>query len=71
MAWRWQWRSKLLRVDFDTPMHWTDRDKEAWKLVEARARAGAKIDADKLSSIQFYVDTGQEMALELAKRPTG
>jgi predicted GTPase len=67
LGWHWQRKSKLLRVEFDEPLRWTDRDKEAWKLVEARAKAGAGLDADKLSTIQFYVDTAQEMALELAR----
>jgi uncharacterized protein len=68
LAWRWQINARLIgRVEFNTPPHWTDRDKQAWQLVEARARAGAKLEADKLSSIQFYLDTAQDMGLELAR----
>jgi predicted GTPase len=68
LAWHWQRKNRLLRVSFDeTPLHWNDRDLEAWKLVEARARAGAEIPPDKLSAVPFYVETAQEMSLELAR----
>ena len=45
----------------------TERDLEAWKLVEARAKGGGQIHPDKLSELQHYVNTGQAMALELAR----
>jgi predicted GTPase len=67
LGWRWQKKFRLLRLDFDIPLHWTDRDRQAWHLVEARAKAGAHLDADKLSSAPFYLQTAQEMALELAR----
>jgi hypothetical protein len=68
LAWHWQRKDKLVsRADFTSLPHWTDRDQQAWQLVEARARAGAKLNADTLSTVQFYVDTAQEMALELAR----
>src|SRR5262249_6249559 len=35
LAWRWQKARRLLHpVDFTAPLHWTDRDRTAWKLVE-------------------------------------
>jgi len=67
LGWRWQRKFRLLRLDFDAPLHWTDRDRQAWHLVEARAKAGAQLDADKLSSPPFYLQTAQEMSLELAR----
>jgi predicted GTPase len=68
LAWHWQRKNRLLHVDFgDTPLHWTDRDLEAWKLVEARAKTAAQVPPDKLSAIPFYVETAQEMGLELAR----
>src|SRR5262249_21859245 len=57
----------LLQVDFTPSLHWTERDRQAWLLVEARAKAGTKLSPDQLSSVQFYVQTGQEMAVELAR----
>src|SRR5262249_37275236 len=68
LAWYWQHRQKLLKPVDDVPrIHWTDRDRQAWKLVEARAKAGAQLDAEQLSDLNFYVDTAKEMALELAR----
>ena len=68
LAWHWQRKRQLLRpAEVAPPLHWSGRDLEAWKLVEERARAGSRIDPDKLTTFQFYVDTGEEMALELAR----
>jgi hypothetical protein len=67
LAWHWQRKQQLLKPpDFDVPAHWTDRDREAYKLVEARARAGEKVPADKLGEVAFYMQTAQELARELA-----
>jgi predicted GTPase len=68
LGWYWQRKNQLLPpMDFRAPVQWTQRDAEAWKLVEARARAADQLDPDQLASLQFYVDTAQQMALELAQ----
>jgi hypothetical protein len=68
LAWYWQRQKKLLPVvDFTPSLEWTARDLDAWKLVEARAQAAAKLAPDKFVDIQFYFQTAQEMALELAR----
>jgi hypothetical protein len=68
LAWYWLHKRQLLRpVDFTPSPIWTDSDRRAWQLVEARAQAADKLDADQLSSMQFYVETGQSLALELAR----
>jgi uncharacterized protein len=67
LAWRWQRGRKLLRIDFDAPPHWTDRDKLAWQRVEARAAAAKDIPIDKLGEMTFYVEVAQEMSKELAQ----
>src|SRR5205085_10102290 len=67
LAWRWQQKQQLLELDFTPAMHWTDRDREAWKLVEARAREASSIPPDQLTKLEFHTKTGQEMALELAR----
>src|SRR5438876_8174734 len=67
LAWRWQRGKRLLTHDVDVPLHWTERDREAWKLVEARAQAAEKLSLDKLSTIDFYWETARDMALELAR----
>ena len=65
---RWQSQSKLLAPP-PTPgeAYFTARDKEAAKLVQARADAGVKAHADRLTDQAFYVDTSREMADELAR----
>jgi uncharacterized protein len=60
-------RQLLYAPSFQPVEHWTERDRQAWRLVEARALAAAGLDSDKLAEFQFYVDTAQEMALELAR----
>jgi hypothetical protein len=68
LAWYWQHKRMLLRpVDFAAPLHWTQRDQEAWKLVKARAEQASKINMDDFVEFQFYVDTAQEMAEELSR----
>src|SRR5205807_2186461 len=68
LAWYWQRRNRLVPLpDFTPPLEWTDRDRQAWKLVEARARAAQGLSPDRLTEFRFYVDTGQELALELAR----
>jgi predicted GTPase len=67
LANRWQSKRQLLALDETPPVHWTDRDQQAWQLVLARAKKTEKIDSDKLGTPQFYVDTAQEMAKELAQ----
>jgi uncharacterized protein len=68
LAWHWQkQRRLLLPPDFESPTHWTERDQQAWKLVEARATNLDKIPNEKLGEVQYYLQTGQELAQELAR----
>lgn len=67
LAWRWQRQQRLLRVDFTPPLHWTERDRQAWKLVEQRGQKAPELSVDKLSSMPFYWETAQDMALEIAR----
>src|ERR1700730_1575520 len=49
LGWYWQRTPPVLKPGaFAPPIHWTDRDVAAWKLVEARARAAAKVPPDRL-----------------------
>jgi predicted GTPase len=67
LAWRWQKGQRLLSVDFTVPLYWTERDQQAWKLVEARAKQAVQHPSEQLTSLPFYVETAQAMALELAR----
>jgi small GTP-binding protein len=67
LAWYWQRKKMLLRpVDFTPPLHWTERDKEAWALIQARADRAGNISSDQMVQFQFYVDEAQAIADELA-----
>jgi predicted GTPase len=68
LGWHWQRKKQLLQpTDTPPPLHWTERDKLAWQLVEARAKAAAKLDSIKFTEFNFYTETGQQMALEMAR----
>jgi uncharacterized protein len=68
LGWYWQRKLRLLgRPDIEIPLHWTDRDHRAWKLVEARAKQAETLDPKRFTDFNFYVSTAQEMALELAR----
>lgn len=68
LALRWQRNRTLLpRMDFSKPPHGTDRDAGAWKLVEARAAASDQIAPARLNETNFYFQTAQDMALEIAR----
>jgi predicted GTPase len=68
LAYRWRRHIRRLAVpEFDVPLHWTDRDRQAWQIVEARARAGGQLSAEKLGTVSFYLEAAQELALELAR----
>src|SRR5262249_37655452 len=43
-----------------------ERDKRAWALIEARAKAASRLDSDKLANPQHYLEVAQEMGRELA-----
>src|SRR5262249_45815390 len=64
----WYRKHGLIRpLDFTAPPHATDRDKEAWKLIEARAKETEKLKQEQLTSPQFYLETAQDLGLELAR----
>src|SRR4051794_31026350 len=56
LGWYWQRKQQLLRpVIGETPIYWTERDKQAWQQVEARAKAAGAIDPNKFTDPQYYV----------------
>lgn len=67
LGWHWQRKHQLLRpIDFEVPIHWTERDLQAWKRIEARGKAVASIDPAKFTDLQYYVTVAEDMAKELA-----
>ncbi|MBI3408543.1 MAG: GTPase domain-containing protein [Planctomycetes bacterium] len=67
LGWRWQKQRQLLRNDFAPPLHWTERDRQAWHIVEDRATQAAQLKAEQMTSLPFYVESGQALALDIAK----
>lgn len=68
LAWYWlRKRSLLPHIDFSPPMHWTDRDKQAFQLVEARAQQLSSQSALQFQDLETYAKLSQDMALELAR----
>src|SRR5689334_16720405 len=67
LGWHWQRKKQLLHpIITAAPTHWTERDNQAWHLVEARAKAIASVDPNKFTDLQYYVTVGEDMARELA-----
>lgn len=48
------------------PGHWTPRDRDAWKIVEARMQQAEQYDPTEFTKLQFYVDAATEMSREIA-----
>lgn len=68
LALRWQRKRQLLGPPpVEEAVHWTDRDRQAWALVEERAKRAATMDPKQLTDIAVYMDTARDMALELAR----
>ncbi len=67
LAWRWQKQIRAKHAEAPPPMHWTDRDRLAWKNVEERVKGVEQIQDDQFSDPQFYFDTARQMADELAR----
>ncbi|HEV3146526.1 MAG TPA: GTPase [Gemmataceae bacterium] len=64
----WQHKKQLLpSMSFETVPHGTERDQQAWELIAKRAKAAESIPSDRFSELPFYWQTGQEMALEIAR----
>ena len=67
LGWYWQRSRRLLPATNDEAGHWTDRDREAWTLVETRAAKVKDVPIERLEDLHFYVDAGRDMAEELAR----
>lgn len=67
LAWRWQRGRRLLQADFAPSLHWTERDRQAWQLVERRVQGVTEISLDQLGAFSFYARTAEDMALEMAR----
>jgi predicted GTPase len=67
LAWRWQKQIRARQSSEPPPLHWTDRDRLAWRSVEERVASSDKIESEKFGEPRFYFDTAQEMAEGMAR----
>ena len=71
LAWYWTRRGKgaaaLPRTGPGAaPEYWTDRDREAWKLVEAHAAAQEALTADQMGDYDRWAADARDLALKVA-----
>jgi predicted GTPase len=68
LALYWQRKHRLLpKQDFETPPPGADRDAVAWQIVARKAKAAADLPPAKFLEPSFYLQSGQELGLELAR----
>lgn len=67
LGWYWARQKQLLPSGAEPAGHWTDRDREAWKLVEARAAKIKDTPLEQLENLHSYLDAGKSLAEELAR----
>lgn len=67
LAWRWQKQIRAKQTEAPPPMHWTDRDRLAWRSVEDRLKDVEKIPDNQFGDPQFYFDAARQMAEFLAR----
>jgi uncharacterized protein len=67
LAWRWQRQLRRRQAEGPEHLHWTDRDRLAWKMVEERVKGADAIESDKFGQPRFYYDTAEGLAYELAR----
>ena len=56
LAWRWQKQRKLLASEPPPPVHWTERDLEAWRRVEDFAKKNSQLPPDQMLTLAKYVE---------------
>ena len=68
LAWRWTRGRKLLPTTEIPPAnYWTDRDKQAWTLADAKAKSYSAITTAQLSDPRHYTDVALDLAEKIAK----
>src|SRR5687768_2298200 len=67
LTWYWQRSRQLVSDNFKPSPYWTERDQEAFTLVEKRVAEASAVPPDQLVNLSFYVEVAEKMALELAQ----
>jgi uncharacterized protein len=60
-------RSKAAEPEVEVPLYWTERDREAWAIVEQEIAAMPPMANDELASLPRYAEPAQRLALTVAK----
>jgi uncharacterized protein len=60
-------REKPTQPNVDVPLYWTDRDREAWAMVETHIAAMPPMPKDAIADLNRYAAPAQELALAVAK----
>ena len=66
LGWRWQKQMHRQVAEEPPPVHYTDRDRQAWKRIEDHIKDTEKVKVDDIAGLQLYVDVAQKLAPELA-----
>jgi len=61
------WRSPKLKTKVATPEWWTDRDQQAWAVVEAEVQTIKPVDPDRFTELTFYAEQTESLALKVAR----
>ena len=72
LGWYWTRRGSMKSALPPTgpetaPGYWTDRDREAWKLVEAHAAGADALTPDQMKDADRYSAEAQKLALQIAQ----
>ncbi len=70
LGWYWTRRKSSLmpKTGVDAaPSYWTDRDREAWKLIEARGATVLRITPEQMADNKRYADDAIGMSIDVAR----
>jgi uncharacterized protein len=66
LGWHWHKSMRRQMTAEPPPLHYTDRDRLAWKRIEDHIKETEKVSVDDLAGLQLYVDVAQKLTQELA-----
>ncbi len=68
LAWWWTRKQGILPpTDHPPPEYWTERDKVAWGIVDAKAKSFEKVTLDQLSTAKHFTDLALNLATDVGK----
>src|SRR5579872_6764210 len=68
LAWRWTRKQGILPpTDTPPPEYWTERDRTAWGIVDAKAKSFEKVTLDQLSTAKHFTDLSLSLAVDVCK----